>query len=155
MGAIIFSTNGNNKLIPAQKIFEKKGFSSRTFKKIGKDINLIYYDKKYYTGIYKNYYENSNGDYVVSAGTLFYKDLFGKEAFSSLLDNFSLKDFDSIEKNIIGSFFIFLRKSGVIYFFTDRAETYNIFYALEEGIILSNSFTALIASLKKKNISIY
>jgi len=60
--------------------------------------------KKYYTGSYKNYYENSNGNYVVCCGTFFYKDLFSKEAFSALLNDFFLKDFHSIEQNIIGHF---------------------------------------------------
>jgi hypothetical protein len=154
MGAIIFSTNENNRLIAAQKIFEKKGFSSCTFKKTEKGTTLIYYCKKHYKGIYKSYYENNNGDYIVSTGTIFYRDLFGEDALSLLLEDFSLKNFDYIEKNSTGHFFIFIKKGCRKYFFTDRSEHYMIYYSLEEGIILSTSFTALIASLKKKKISL-
>jgi len=91
-----------------------------------------------------------NGDFVVSAGTLFYRGRMGREALRNLYDDFLAGDEDFA--NTGGQYAILLFRDGRLWVFNDFNGNYAVFHALNHTVV-STSFLAAVKCCPSRTVS--
>lgn len=128
-------------------LFEKSGFPIGKY--VSEDKNYFSVYKKLKVNSY-NYFEK-NGNYIMAAGTWFYKGKFGKEAFIELLDDSQNADVNSVRKNLVGSYGMLIKVNNICKVFVDELQTYSLFFFVDnENYIISNTTYHLQKELKRK-----
>lgn len=131
--------------------------SFEVFEKRGQKESKVFENDKFYLSIYdglnsKCYFkEYSNGDFIVTLGTLFYGNRFGDDSLKPLMD-----DFKSGKRNLynelIGSYSVLIFINNKLYVFNDFIGLKRIYFSTDKSIF-SSSFLATAQSLKTKTPS--
>ncbi|MBN2434250.1 MAG: hypothetical protein JXK07_03170 [Spirochaetes bacterium] len=90
------------------------------------------------------------GDFIIVIGTMFYKRKMGLDALRYLYEDFS-EDSD-IFNDFCGNFCVLIFKKGELYIFNDYNGLCHV-YSNNEKTVFSNSFLAVVKTLKKKTES--
>jgi len=116
--------------------FDKKGFKLFVFKKMFSNIN--------------NYYEFSNGDFIVVSGTFIYRGKTGIEGLKELYFDFvSGSDFINYIK---GNYCILIYSDKKLFIFRDYFGYYPV-YTTDDYSVISPSYLALCFAIKNLNVS--
>lgn len=142
MGAIfIYRNNADVDTDSVLNIFSEKGFDEPE-RIQWNDYKIILY-KKIHKGE-NNYICDENGGLIV-VGTIVYKGNNYTDSLNELYSDLNNNSFDIDE--LLGSFFLLLKKEDKLSFLTDRANIQNIFYNSQKSII-SSSFLAVANSCR-------
>lgn len=87
----------------------------------------------------ENLVKIQNNDFVATAGTLIYKEKIGKNALRNIYYDFE-GNINNIRKNVIGNYFITIKKGDNICIFCDENNIFNVYYLNNKtNWIVSNS----------------
>ena len=87
-----------------------------------------------------NTYEK-DGNFVATAGTLIYKELFGREALEQLLSDAENMSVTELRRNMIGSFVAAVKTGKTVRIFVDETHTYSVhYYSDGDRYLLTNLF---------------
>ena len=131
--------------------------SLRVFEKMGLRLNQKIVDSEFIIHVFHKYnyeVENilrfDNNQFIISTGTLIYKKKTGHIALKELFSDFS--EDGRFLTNILGEYCLIVSKNGGLYLLNDLAGLYHV-YSNNNRSVISNSFLAVIKSLKEKTTS--
>lgn len=151
MGGFLFSTKNEN-IENALTVFQKKGLALKDEIKT-ENYSLFVYDKLGHKT--ENIVRYATGDFIIAVGTFIYKNAMGTDALTKFFHDFSPDDeaLRKIGDEILGHYCVILNKNERIHFFNDSAGLYHVFLSETEGILISNSYLAILSVLNEKTVS--
>ncbi|HEY97627.1 MAG TPA: hypothetical protein G4O16_05540 [Dehalococcoidia bacterium] len=141
------SKNDSALLNDALAVFSKKGLALNK-KLVTRDFVIYVYHK--YKFKIENVVNFDNDQFIISTGTLIYKEKSGGDALRNLFHDFS--ENGEFFKNTYGQYCLIIFKQGKLYLFNDALGVYPL-YLNKPANIISSSFLATLKTLKKKTIA--
>lgn len=138
-------------------IREEYSSSFETFLKRERKEKKIIENKNFYLSVYdglnaKCYLkEFENGDFIVTLGTLFYKDKFGDDCLQPLINDFK-EGKRNLYNDLMGSYSVLIYINEKLYTFNDFLGLMRV-YCSSDNMVFSTSFLAIAKSLKTKTPS--
>lgn len=89
------------------------------------------------------YIDPESSDFIVSSGSLIYKDSFGLIALKELLSDFKREKLKDIRKQLVGNFSIAISVGDRISVFVDETGTYSLYYYFDNNArkyLITNTF---------------
>ena len=111
-----------------------QGFTE-SFEKYSDYSSIVAFAKLNIT--HKNYFEN-NDDYVVTTGTLLYKNELSTDALQKLLRDFD-GDVNNLRKHLQGNYMLTIKKNKKIYIFCEENNLFDVYYYNSKHWLVSNS----------------
>ena len=112
------------------------------------NLNLISFKKLNIDN--ENFIHFDNDDFIVTAGSLIYKEEIGKQCLENIYNDFNGKIQD-IRDNTIGNYLLCIRKNNMIYIFCEENNLFNVFYSQnKEKWIVSNSLYDIADNFSRK-----
>ncbi len=138
-GAEVSST----RMAEAMSIFSERGQRQTT--RIENDhFRLILFESQ---SAQYDYKEFSNGDFIVTLGTLFYKDMYGDQCLDPLFNDFCRSD--SLSSNdLMGNYCVMIFHDGELFVFNDYLGLYRIYHT-EDYSVVTSSFLAIAKILER------
>lgn len=112
-------------------------FSQARVIEVGKYTLTLFGDL---SGNSPHFYENLNGDFISTLGSISYKGQKAPQFYAEILNNFDIDTFKW--KDLIGTYVIILQKNDCLYVISDGLGCCQI-YANEDYSLFSNSFVAM------------
>ncbi len=106
---------------------EHKGFQLNQYIDDGQVVAAAFFKKKIKA---ENTFIGQDG-FCACSGALIYKNSTGREALKGILCDFDF-DIDKIRKNIFGNYALAIKKDEKLAVFTDKYQTYHLFYAFRK-----------------------
>lgn len=147
-----FLTNARDSVDEGLGVFARKGLPHAATITFG-DFQLHVYQKLLRPA--ENLYQHPAGDFVLAVGTLIYKDAVGRRARELLYADW---DADGpscglADGALRGHFAVVLKKRGAVHVLNDAAGMYRLFLSTAEGVSISNSYLAVVHSLRNRSVS--
>ncbi len=129
----------------------------KCFTEAGLEEAVRYDSNAFYLTLYKkinikhsNYYQDGENA-IYSAGTFFYKGLFGENALIAIIKDSEKLDVKGIRKNLIGSYVIAIKNNNILKIFIDETHTYAFYYYIDSiHYILTNTYHHIEKCVREK-----